>query len=94
MRTRYAGLIVSDRWREPTSQVGYVATGKEIPEVGWDFEGKKYAYWMFAERIKDKFGDEPVTVYEIYRKITGPLGLTSSDTITLVRGAKKEGYLK
>lgn len=93
MRIRHAGLVISDRWKEPTGQKKYIVTEKEIPEVGWDFEGKKYAYWMLAEQIRDKL-PEGGTVFEIYRKVTGPLGLTSSETIVLVRGAKKEGYLE
>ena len=85
-------MIISDRWKEPVSKVTYVPTGKELPVD--DFSGKQYAYWMLAGRIEEKFGGEPVVVAEVYHQLTGPLGLTSSDTIQLVRAAKKEGYLK
>jgi hypothetical protein len=34
------------------------------------------------------------TVMEIYRGVTGPLGLSSQDTIELVRNAKDNGFLK
>lgn len=84
-------MIISDKWREPTGKVRYTSTGKDIPAS--DFEGKEYAYWMLARQIEDRFGDEPATVSEIYHQVTGPLGLTSSDTMVLVRAAKKEGYL-
>lgn len=85
-------MIIWDKWREPISKVTYTPTGKEpSPD---DFYGKKYAYWMLAGQIEGKFGNEPATVAEIYHQVTGPLGLTSSDTIQLVRLARKEGYLR
>jgi len=85
-------MITTDRWKAPIGKAKYVATGKELPSD--DFEGKQYAYWMFAGRIEDEFGEEGATVFEIYQKVTGPLGLTSSDTVELVRSAKREGYLR
>lgn len=87
-------MIVSDRWRRPTGGRQYIVTEKELPESGFDFGGKRYAYWTLARQIEDKFGNEPATVYDIYNHVTGPLGLSSSDTIELVRAARREGYLK
>ena len=87
-------MIVSDRWKEPVGKRSYVVTGKELPGTAYDFEGKEYAYWMLAGRIEDEFGDTPATVSEIYHQVTGPLGLTSSDTVKLVRGARSRGYLR
>lgn len=87
-------MIVTDRWREPTSGRLYTVTGKELPEAGWDFGGRRYAYWTLVEQIYNRFGDTPVTIRDIYYEVTGPLGLSSSDTIDLVKGAVKTGYLK
>lgn len=87
-------MIVRDRWRELTGKKEYVVTGKELPGTEYDFLGKEYAYWRLAREIEDEFGYEPATVSEIYRRVTGPLGLTSSNTITLVRAAKSKGYLR
>lgn len=84
-------MIISDRWREPTSRTTYVPTGKDPPP---ESRREEFAYWMLAGQIEDKLGGEPATVAEIYHQVTGRLGLTSSDTIQLVKAAKKEGYLR
>ena len=94
MEVIHAGAVGYDGWRSSTSEVTYEATDKEPPQRGmWEETRKGDAYWMLAGRIKDRFGDKPVTTMEIYREVTGPLGLSTSDTIQLVRGAKKQGYL-
>lgn len=87
-------MIITDKWREPTSERLYSVTGKEPPEAGWDFGGRRYAYWMLVGRIEEKFGSTPITMRDIYYEVTAPLGLSSSDTVALVKGAVKEGYLK
>ena len=87
-------MIISDKWRAPAGERRYVATEKELSEPGWrEYGGKGYAYWMLARQIEDEFGDEPATIREIYESVTSPLGLSSSDTIALVKAAKREGYL-
>ena len=85
-------MIISDRWKEPTGQHIYQPTGKEVPFR--TFGHKEDAYYMLAGMVEDVLGPEGGTVAEIYHKITGPKGLSSSDTLELVRNAKKEGYLK
>ena len=83
-------MIVSDKWREPSGHVIYAPTGKEPPMyVGRE----EQAYWVLAGRIEDTLGPEGGTISEIYHQVVGPLGLTSSDTVQLVRAAKKAGYL-
>ncbi len=82
--------IISNRYREPIGKTTYVPTGKDPPLHA---RMEEQAYWVLAGKVGDEFGGEPVTVAEIYHKVTGPLGLTSSDTIKLVRAAKKGGYL-
>ena len=84
-------MIIRDRYRESTSQVTYIPTGKEPPIHA---RMEEQAYWVLVGKIEDRFGDEPVTISEIYHEVLGPLGLTSSDTIQLVRAAKKAGYLR
>lgn len=84
-------MIVRDGWRGSTSSKGYVSTGKDMPLRA---SRNEQAYWMLSKNIEDVFGGTPATTMEIYRNITGPLGLTTSDTITLVRGSKNAGYLK
>ena len=82
--------IIYDRWKEPRGHVIYLPTEKEPdPLLG----NKGDAYWMLAKQIDDKLPGGG-TIAEIYHSITGPLGLTSSDTVELVHSAKKMGYLK
>lgn len=83
-------MIISDRWRESTSKVVYTPTGKEPPLYA---SRNEQAYWMLVGRIEGRLGPEGGTVKEIYHEVTGPLGLTSSDTVQLVKAAKKAGYL-
>jgi len=85
-------MIINDRWKPSTSTKIYQATGKEVPFS--TFGGKEDAYYMLAGMVEDKLGPEGGTVSEIYSEITRPLGLSLSDTISLVRSAKKGGYLK
>jgi len=84
-------IMERDRWKEPTSKAAYVSTGKE-PAYG--VGQNEMAYWILGGKLEGTFGDEPATVAEIYHQITGPLGLTSSETIALVRNAKSMGYLR
>jgi len=84
-------MIVRDKWKELEGTTTYVPTGKEASPVG----GKEdLAYWYLASRISDTFGEEPATVGEIYYKVTRPLGMTSSETVQLVKDARKAGYLR
>lgn len=83
-------MIVRDKWRELEGTTTYVPTGKEVSPVAGKEE---LAYWFLASRIGDALGEEPTTVGEIYYKVTRPLGMTSSETVQLVKGAKKAGYL-
>lgn len=85
-------MIIRDGWREPVGKATYASSGKEPPPS--NFQSTTYAYWMLAGQMEKRFGGEPATVGEIYHQVTGPLGLTSSETVQLVRSAKKEGYLK
>ena len=82
MRRAGAGLnLLRVSWK-------VVPTGKET------WEGSGSPYWVFVERIKDTFGDAPVSPREIHYEVTGPLGLSPEDTITLIKNALREGYLK
>ena len=84
-------MIVEDKWKELEGTRRYVSTEKEASPEG----GKEdLAYWFLASRISDTFGEEPATIGEIYYKVTRPLKMTSSETCSLVRGARKQGYLK
>lgn len=87
-------MIVTDKWRESTSSRLYTVTDKELPGLGEDFGGKRYAYWAFAGQIKEKLGSGPTTIQDIYYEVGVPLGLSSYDISVLVKGAVKEGYLK
>jgi len=87
-------VIITDRWKEPTSGRLYTLTGREPPEVGEDFEGKEYAYWMLASQIKERLGEEPATMRDIYYQVGVPLGLSSSNVVVLVKGAVQKGYLE
>ena len=88
-------MLKKDGYREPTSHVAYVSTGKIPPShLGGDAQMRHDAYWRLAGLVEEHFGEVPATVADIYHEILGPMGLSSSDTIALLRGAKKEGYLK
>jgi len=78
-------------YREPAGITTFVSTEKEVLPQGSDEE---MAYWMLAKRVSKTFGDLPVTVAEIYHKVTGPLGLSSDETSQLVKNAKKMGYIR
>ena len=84
-------MIVRDRWKEPRGLKTYVSTRKEPEPYSLD---RDMAYWMLAQKIEDEFGFKPVTVKEIYYQVTGPLGLSSSETIGLIRSAKARGFIK
>ncbi len=86
-------MIIRDKWKAPTSQKVYQSTGKELPAYP-AFGGKEEAYWILVGKIEDILGPEGGTTMEIYRNITGPMGLSSSDTVVLVKGAKNMGYLR
>jgi len=86
-------LIVSDRWKAPVGQHIYRPTGKDVSPYQ-SFGKREEAYYVLSQKVEDILGPEGGTAMEIYRNVTGPLGLSSSDTIALLRGAKKEGYLK
>ncbi len=82
----------SDRYRPSSDQRIYASAGKDIPFQ--TFDRKEDAYYVLAGMIDDELGPEGGTVTEIYDRVTGPRGLSTSDTIQLVRSARREGYLK
>jgi len=84
-------MLIRDKWKELGGTKGYVPTGKEVAPGG---SQEDLAYWVLASRIGDAFGSRPATVGEIYYSVTRPMGMSSSDTVQLVQGAKKQGYLK
>lgn len=86
-------MIRRDQWRPPVGQHIYKPTDKGLPDYS-SFGNKEEAYYVLSQRIEGKLGPEGGTTMEIYRNVTSPLGLTSSQTIELLRGAKKEGYLE
>ena len=84
-------MIISDRWKDSTSQVIYVPTEKEPPLGASE---REQAYWMLSMRIEDALGPEGGTLDEIYHQVMVPLGLSLSDTTHLVKSARAAGYLK
>lgn len=84
-------MIVKDKWVELEGTTTYTPTGKEVSPVA---DRGELAYWFLASRMGDTFGGEPATMGEVYYKVTRSLGMTSSETTQLVRGAKKMGYLR
>ena len=85
-------MYTRQTFKPSVSQVVYEPTGKDIPFE--TFDKKEDAYYMFMGLIEQKLGQGGGTISEIYHKVTGPMGLSQSDTIELIRGAKKSGYLK
>ena len=84
-------MIVRDKWKELEGTTTYIPTGKEVSPLAGREE---VAYWFLASRIGDTFGGEPATAGEIYYKVTRSLGMTSSETVQLIKGARKTGYLR
>ncbi len=85
-------MIVRGGYKESVSKKLYYSTGKE-PTPRVTVRGEE-AYWVLSQRVGEKFGEEGVTVADIYHEITGPMGLSSSDTIQVVKNAKMAGYLR
>ena len=84
-------MIVGSQWKELEGTRKYVSTEKEVlPGAGKE----ELAYWFLASRVKDTFGGGPATISKIYYKVTRPLKMTSSETVQLVRDARRSGYLK
>jgi hypothetical protein len=82
------------REKVPTSQVGYVSSGKEY-EGSERRDDTRFAYWKLAEEIENIFGQAPATVEEIYHQMTGPkYKLSASDTYILIKAAVTAGYLE
>ncbi len=81
---------VSDGWRESTSTKVLKLTEKEPGPYGRSED----ASWALAREIDKVLGPEGGTLNEIYRQVTGPLGLSLSDTRDLVKNAQKQGYLR
>lgn len=78
-------------WREPGGKTTFVSAGKDASP---NCSSEELAYWLLAGRINEHLSGSPATIAEIYHKVTRPMGLTSEDTIKLVKNAKKWGYLK
>jgi len=85
-------MIIRDKYREPSGSKLYKSTSKDIPLD--TFNKKEDAYYMLSGLVDSKLGPEGGTIAEIYHKVTGPMGLSASDTTKLVFAAKKEGYLE
>ena len=68
-----------------------VPTEKGIPLGARD---KEQMWGHFADLIKNKFGEEGATPEDIYKEVTGPMGLTADTTYELIQHAKDGGYLK
>ena len=80
----------------PSGQSTYYGiTDKEfqgdLSGKGWEGD---FAYHSLREMIKEKVGMRPVTVPDIFREVTGKMGLSYYDTTELVKGAVKAGYLE
>ena len=86
-------MIVSDRWTPPAGKKLYAPTDKDEPELSGFAWEKDFAYWSLARQIGDRFGPGGATIYDVYYEITRKLGLSSSDTVTLLRKARAQGYL-
>ena len=86
-------MITRDGWRPLTGKKLYTPTEKEEPmsgRFGWE---KDYAYWNLARRVEERFGPGGATSSDVYYEVTSKLGLSSSDTVTLLRNARAQGYL-
>jgi hypothetical protein len=76
----------------------YVPTGKDLPD--WAYQADtpssraEEAYWRLSELIADKFGPGGATIRDIHYDVGSPLGMSSSETVELVRKAKARGYLE
>ncbi len=80
-----------DRFRVPMGGRMYYPTGRDF-SIG---EGRnEEAYWVFSKQVGDKFGETGATVGEIYKGVSGPLGLTLDNTKVLVQGSVERGYLR
>ncbi len=86
-------MIIRDKWKAPAGRHVYRSTDKTLPPYA-SYGGREEAYYMLSQKMEDILGPEGGTAMEVYRSVTGPLGLSSSDTIELLRAAKKEGYLE
>lgn len=52
-----------------------------------------FAYYTLANMIREEFGYEPVTLPDIYYNVTSRFGLSYHDTVQLIKGCLKNGYL-
>ena len=85
-------MIKSDRWKPSVSSKVYQPSGREVsPSTASQGED---AYYLLSNMVEGHLGPEGGTVSEIYSEVTRPLGLSLSDTMSLVKNAKKAGYLK
>ena len=91
-------MIIRDGWKEPTGKRVYAPTDKELEDWAWESDTstarRETSYWRLADLIRDGLGPEGGTMSDIYHYVASPLGLTSSDTVELVRKAKARGYLE
>lgn len=78
-------------YREPKGVRVVTSAGKELPISA---SKQDQACYILSGRIEQALGEEGGTVADIYHEVTGPLGLSSTDTIQLVRICKGIGYLK
>jgi len=74
----------------------FVSTGKADPSTNFPIEVVRsdYTYYSLAKLIEKVFPTKQATMYEIFIKVTGSMGLTYEETKEVVRKAVKSGYLK
>ena len=85
-----AGLRqVGDGFRESRGTSLYVPTDK-VPDAG---DANQISYEWLADQIY-LFSSGGMTLNDIYHEITGPKGLSLSDTRDLVNRASKAGFIR
>jgi len=72
------------------TRIVFKRTGKDLEN--WQNE-REYVVWWMADEV-GRQAPEGLTMSEIYHKITGPKGLSGTDTAYLVKRAIEMGYLK
>ena len=80
-------------YREPPSGYGYVVNVDALPPAV-DPTGRKTVWYMFSRMLYDEFGEEPVTVKDIYAFMSNRYKMSLDDVETLLRGAAGEGFVR
>lgn len=71
----------------------YIANPTMDMPCGPSSSNTDLAYYILAENIEDKFPEGASTLRQIYSSVTSPLGLTPSESNSIVKRAIKAGYL-